>query len=86
MPILKSAFKRIRQDKKKRERNLKLETELKNLSKKFIMALNSKKEDSKKLGMKLISKLDRAGSKGLIHKNTVSRKKSRILSKLAKLG
>lgn len=76
----------MRQDKKKRARNLKVDTELKNLSKKFIMALNSKKEDAKKLGMKFISKLDKAGSKGILHKNTVSRKKSRILSKLAKLG
>ncbi len=87
MPNLKSAFKAIRQDKKKRARNQKVETELKSLTKKFTMALAAKKADeAKKLGIALVSKLDRARSKGMIHRNTVSRKRARILSKLAKLG
>ncbi len=85
MPILKSAFKRIRQDKKRRARNSKVETELKSLSKKFVMALGAKAAEAKKLGLELISKLDKARSKGIIHKNNASRKKSRILSKLAKI-
>ncbi len=87
LPNLKSAFKAIRQDKKKRARNQKVETELKSLTKKFTMALAAKKADeAKKLGIALVSKLDRARSKGMIHRNTVSRKRARILSKLAKLG
>lgn len=86
MPILKSAFKSIRQDKKRRARNSKVETELKSLSKKFAMALGAKAAEAKKLGLELISKLDKARSKGIIHKNNASRKKSRILSKLAKIG
>ena len=87
MPNLKSAFKAIRQDKKKRARNQKVETELKSLTRKFTMALAAKKADeAKKLGIALVSKLDRARSKGMIHRNTVSRKRARILSKLAKLG
>ncbi len=86
MPNLASAKKRMRQDKKKHERNIKVESELKNLSKKFMTALAAKKNDeAKKLGATLVSKLDRARSKNIIHKNTVSRKKARILTKLAKL-
>lgn len=85
MPILKSAFKSIRQDKKRRARNLKVESELKSLAKKFTMALSAKTEEAKKLGAQLISKLDKARSKGMIHRNNASRKKSRILSKLAKI-
>ncbi len=85
MPILKSAFKRMRQDKKRRERNMKVESLLKSLAKKFTTALGEKTEEAKKLGLKLVSQLDKAGSKGIIHKKTASRKKSRILSKLAKL-
>ncbi|MFA5339899.1 MAG: 30S ribosomal protein S20 [Candidatus Omnitrophota bacterium] len=86
MPNLKSAFKAIRQDKKKRARNQKVETELKSLTKKFTMALAAKKADeAKKLGISLVSKLDKARSKGMLHRNTVSRKRARILSKLAKL-
>lgn len=87
LPILKSAFKRIRQDKKRRLRNSQVESELKSLSKKLQSALSAKKSDeAKALGAKLISKLDKARSKGIIHKNTASRKKSRILSKLAKVA
>lgn len=86
MPILKSAFKRMRQDKKRRERNIKVESELKNLAKKFVTALADKKTDeAKKTGAALVSKLDKARSKGIIHRNTASRKRARILSKLAKI-
>lgn len=87
MPNLKSAFKSMRQDKKKRERNRKVDTELKSLAKKFVMALTAKKTDeAKKLGTALVSKLDKARSKGMLHRNTASRKRSRILSKLSKLS
>jgi small subunit ribosomal protein S20 len=86
LPNLPNAKKRIRQDKKRRARNDKIETELKSLSKKFVSALAAKKNDeAKKLGLSLVSKLDRARSKGVIHRNTVSRKRARILSKLAKI-
>lgn len=87
MPILKSAFKRIRQNKKRHLRNLKVKSELKALSKKLNLSLIAKKlDEAKALGVQLISKLEKARSKGIIHKNTASRKKSRILSKLAKLA
>ena len=87
MPNLKAAFKTIRQDKKRHERNIKIETEIKSLAKKFTMALAAKHTDeAKKFGATLVSKLDKARSKGVVHRNTVSRKKARILAKLAKLG
>jgi small subunit ribosomal protein S20 len=85
LPILKSAFKRMRQDKKKHARNFKVETELKSLSKKFAAASGAKSAEAIKLGIELVSKLDKARSKGIIHKNKASRKKSRILTKLAKI-
>ncbi|HOX09851.1 MAG TPA: 30S ribosomal protein S20 [Candidatus Omnitrophota bacterium] len=86
MPNLPNAAKRIRQDKKRRERNDKVESEIRNLAKKFMMALAAKKNDeAKKLGLSLVSKLDRARSRGIVHRNTVSRKKARILSKIAKI-
>ena len=87
MPNIKSAFKAIRQDKKRRARNQKVATELKSLAKKFVMALAANKTDeAKKFGASLVSKLDKARSKGMLHRNTVSRKRARILSKLAKLS
>jgi small subunit ribosomal protein S20 len=87
LPITKSAFKRMRQDKKRHLTNLKVKAELKALSKKLNLALIAKKlDEAKALGAQLISRLDRARTKGIIHKNTASRKKSRILSKLAKVA
>ena len=86
MPILKQAFKRMRADKKRQMRNLGIESELKTLSKKLTAFLSSnKKEEAKAAALAYISKLDKAASKGIIHKNTASRKKSRALKKLQKL-
>jgi len=86
LPNLKSAFKSIRKDKKRHTRNQKINTELKSLAKKFTMAIAAKQADeAKKLGATLVTKLDKARSKGIIHRNTASRKRARILSKLAKL-
>jgi small subunit ribosomal protein S20 len=86
LPNLKSAFKSIRKDKKRHARNQKIDTELKSLAKKFTMALAAKKaEEAKKLGAALVLKLDKARSKGIIHRNTASRKRARILTKLSKL-
>ena len=80
MPNLKSAFKAIRQDKKRRERNQKVATELKSLAKKFVMALAAKKiDEAKKLGVALVSKLDKARSKGMLHRNFVSPSRRFIL-------
>ncbi len=77
----------MRQDKKKHARNLKIKSELKSLSKKFTVAFGANKTDeAKKFAADLVSKLDKARSKGIMRLNTVSRRKSRILSKLAKIG
>lgn len=87
MPILKQAFKRMRADKKRQARNLGIKSELKTLSKKLTALLSSnKKEEAKTTARLYISMLDRAASKGIIHKKTASRKKSRTLLKLQKLS
>ena len=86
MPILKSAFKRVRADKKRKLRNLGVESELKTLAKKLDELIAAKNTDLvKKVANELSSKLDKAASRGMLHKNAASRKKSRIGLKLAKL-
>lgn len=86
MPNLRSASKAIRQDKKRRARNQKTDSELKSLAKKFIMAIAAKQvEEARKLGAALVIKIDKARSKGRLHRNTASRKRAHILSKLSKL-
>ena len=78
----KSALKSLRSGRKKRFRNLKVKLGLKKEIKKFEALLNSKRcEEAGAALKKVISKLDKAVTKGVIRKNTVSRKKSRLTKK-----
>lgn len=83
MPNLHASYKDIKKSAKKALRNLSVKSELKTETKKFIELASSKKmEEAKKQLNYLISQLDKAKSKGIIHKNTASRKKSRLMKKL----
>lgn len=85
MPIKKSALKRMRADKKRRIRNLRVISELKSRAKKIESLLKAKLIDqAEKLTLELTSKLDKAASKGVIKKRTASRKKGRFLRRLYK--
>jgi len=83
MPILHAAYKSIKVTKRRTARNLSIKSLLKTETKKFIDLVSAKKLDEAKKQLNvLISTLDRASSKGIIHKNTASRKKSRLAKKL----
>ncbi len=75
MPIIKSAKKKMRQDRKKEVRNQKVENNLKGLIKKM------RKNPSSASLQKVFSALDKAVKVKLIHANKAARLKSR-LSKL----
>jgi small subunit ribosomal protein S20 len=77
MPVIKSAKKKLRQDKKREEVNDALRSTLKKVLKE---AQKSKTAEKVKKAAILV---DKAVKKGLIHKNKAARIKSR-LSKLAK--
>lgn len=79
MAITKSAQKALRQNIRRKVRNLKKSSELKNLIKelKFLVS-NKKVDEAKKLLPKVYKLLDKAAKTGLIKKNNASRKKSRI--------
>lgn len=77
MPIIKSAVKKLRQAKVKRARNLVAKGALKNLLDSF------KKKPAPGAFSKLVSALDKAAKKNLLHKNKAARLKSRS-SKLLK--
>ena len=86
MPNTRAAAKRQRADQKRRERNLKLESELKSLTRKFRkLSANGSSSDLETLYRALSKRLDQAASKGLIHRNRASRKKSRLARLIAKL-
>lgn len=87
MPQRKAAVKRLRVDKKRRLRNLKIQRDLKKTLKKLQSLLAAKNtEEAKKALQETISKLDKAASKGIISKNTASRKKSRLTIRLNKIA
>ncbi|NQS99643.1 MAG: 30S ribosomal protein S20 [Candidatus Omnitrophica bacterium] len=85
MPIKKSAFKELRKAKKRHLKNIRTISGLKTLNKKFLQLLDKKEiEQAKKVLQQLISSLDKAVTKKIIHKNTASRRKSRLMRKANK--
>lgn len=83
MPILHASYKDIKKSAKRALRNQSVKSELKTETKKFLDLIQSKKiEEAKKQLNFLVSQLDKARSKGIIHKNTASRKISRLMKKL----
>jgi len=86
MPITKSAKKALRQNPKKRKRNLQRKKRIKEVSKK-IAALASEKNLKKAEGLlpSLYKALDKAAKTKTIKKNTASRKKSRITKMVNRL-
>ena len=83
MPILHASYKDIKKSAKKALRNQSAQSELKTETKKFIELVSSKKMEEAKIQLNyLISQLDKAKSKGIIHKNTASRKIARLTRKL----
>ncbi len=82
MPNTKQCEKRLRQDKKRQARNNYVKKTIKSLSKKMISDISI--EEKEQLINTLYSQLDKAAKKGVIHKRTASRRKSRIASYLNK--
>jgi len=86
MPIKKSAYKELRKSRIRHFKNTSTVSELKTLTKKFERFILDKKiDEAKKLIRPLTSKINRAASKGVIHKNAASRRISRLTRKLSSL-
>ncbi len=78
-----SSIKKIRIDKRRRARNLRVISELKTTARKLVAAIGSKKKDEAQAASRsYFSKLDKAVKKGILHKNRASRRKSRISRKI----
>ena len=83
----KSAVKKIRQDEVRRLRNRAYKTRFKNVIKNVEAALNEKnKELAQKALQEAISIIDRIAGKGIVHKNTAARQKSRLTKKVNALA
>lgn len=86
MPIKRSAKKALRQNLKRRKRNLARKKEIRQLKRQYLLALKNKdQEKAKEILPKLYSILDKSAKRNIIHKNKASRLKGRLTKKLSQL-
>lgn len=79
MPIIKSAIKRMRQNTVRRERNQHYKSRMKSMIKLLLgYAQAGDAEKARKILSDVISAIDTAAKKNLIHKNNAARKKSHV--------
>lgn len=83
MPNIKSAIKRVKVNEKNYAQNKAAKSAMRTAVKKFEAAVENNDENAKELLVDAVKRLDKAASKGLIHKNAASRKKSRLMKKLS---
>lgn len=84
MPNIRSSEKRVRINRKKNLRNRMVKTGVKTAMKKYTLALNTDLEQAPEKLSVAASALDRAVAKGVMHKNTASRRKARMAIALNK--
>ncbi len=80
--VNKSALKRVRQSEERRLRNKSYKTRMKNAVKAVMEAIKAGEDRDKimQLVREAISAIDKAASKGAIHKNQAARRKSRLMN------
>ena len=82
MANTKSALKRMRQNEKRRVRNRAVRTRVRTTLKSARTALGVTGTDATAAVIEAIRTLDKAVTKGVVHKNTAARKKSRLVKRL----
>ncbi|QVQ53613.1 30S ribosomal protein S20 [Spiractinospora alimapuensis] len=86
MANIKQQKKRIRQNEKRRMRNRAVKSSLKTAVRKFREAVDAGNVDeATELQRAAARQLDKAASKGIIHKNQAANRKSALASRLGKL-
>ena len=86
MANIKSQIKRNRQNEKRRLRNRFFAGNARTSVKKARLSIEAGKVDDARVAtMNAISALDKAAEKGILHKNNVARRKSRLMKRLATL-
>ena len=85
MPIIKSAKKALRQNIRRRKKNVKKKAELKTVIKQYKKLIAAdQKEEAKEFLSQVYKKLDKAAKIDLIKKNKAARLKSRLSKLIAK--
>ncbi|EKN64221.1 SSU ribosomal protein S20P [Schinkia azotoformans MEV2011] len=87
MPNIKSAIKRVKVNEGRRAQNISVKSDMRTAVKKVeTLVVNNDVETAKSALITATKKLDKAARKGLIHKNTAARQKSRLAKKLNELN
>ena len=81
MPNIKSQKDRVAQSKKENLRNKAVKSNLKTVIKKADIAVADGSADAQMAVVEAVSTIDRARSKGILHKNTAARKVSKMMKK-----
>ncbi|GEK33307.1 30S ribosomal protein S20 [Kurthia sibirica] len=81
MPNIKSAIKRVKTAEKAKVANVQVKSAMRSAIKKAEVAMTAKDEKAPELLSAAIKSLDKAASKGLIHKNAAARTKARLMKK-----
>lgn len=85
MANIKSQIKRNRQNEKRRLRNKSVRAEMRTRTKSAVSAAEVGAEDSAELLRQAVKRIDKAASQGVIHKNTASNHKSRLVRRIAQI-
>lgn len=87
MPNIKSAIKRVKVNEGRRAQNISVKSDMRTAVKKVeTLVANNDVETAKSALITASQKLDKAARKGLVHKNTAARQKSRLAKKLNELN
>lgn len=87
MATHKSAEKRMRQNEKRRMRNASVKTHVKTRIKEVLKAVEEKDQEGSRTALYSATKaIDRAASRGVLHRNNAARKISRLTKKVNVLG
>ncbi|MFX4263369.1 30S ribosomal protein S20 [Pelotomaculum propionicicum] len=86
MPNIKSAIKRVEVTRKRTIRNARIKSALRTTIRRFEEAMKAADRDEAGLKLrKAVVAIDKAVTKGILHKNAASRKKSRLTKRFNKL-
>ena len=83
MPNIKSSIRSVKTDAERRAKNSAVKSQIRTATRKTVEAVEAGAvEDAKKALVQATSVIDKAASKGVLHKNTAARKKSRLAKRI----
>lgn len=83
MANIKSQIKRNRQNERRRVRNIATRSEVKTHVKTALQAVDAGDGSADEAARRAVQKIDKAAAKGVMHRNTAARKKSRLMKRIA---